>query len=158
MIKVSFQACVFTLLIMAAVFATPIPAPSSNTVETLGLFVGLIIVIFISSAFSNIKIIGVVGAFLLLLLGIWVYMDGIYYYVGDSTTQSTLYALNTTNGTTTVYAFNKTALYEKATAPVITIVGLPSADLGNLIGLVLILLGMYGMIYYSGRIFGDRGG
>lgn len=148
-----------SLLLMASiVLATPIPAPATNTIETLMLFVGLILVIFIACAFSNIKIIGVLGAFLLLLLGIWIYTDGIYYYVGDNTSQTTLYALNGTNSTTTVYSYNKTNLYEKASAPIITITGLPSADLGNLIGLILVLLGMYAMMYYASRIFGDRGG
>jgi hypothetical protein len=135
------------ILFFSAAFATPVPAPVSNTLETLGVFAVLILLIFISAAWSNIKIIGVVGAFLLILLGIWIYMDGIYYYVGDKMTETA----------TTVYAYNKTNMYEQVSASVVNIAGVTSANLGNLIGLVLVLLGMYALMYYAMGIFGYGG-
>jgi hypothetical protein len=159
----TFHSLFILIVLLSTASAAPVLGPVNNSIETLGIFAALILLIFISAAWSNVKIVGVVGALLLLLLGIWIYTDGIYYYVGDKLTETVLFTYNGTNftnatvNTTTVYTYNKTNTYEQVNASIISIAGLPSANLGNLIGLVLVLLGMYSLMYYALGIFGYGG-
>ena len=55
-----------------------------NTLPVIAAFAGLILLIFIAAALSKIKLIGVVGALLLILLGVWLFTGGIYLETGKN--------------------------------------------------------------------------
>jgi len=138
---------------MVAVITTTVPV---NTLPVIAAFAGLILLIFIAAMFSKIKLIGVVGAFLLILLGIWLFTNGIYVETGKETVSKT--DIITVNGSNTTLQYVNESMvisYSLATIPpFISASGASSTDLGNFIGFVLILLGLYGLIYYS-RIFNE---
>ena len=149
------------------IILTPPPAPPPsgtstttvpvNTAETIGIIVLLILLIFISTILSDIKVLGVVGAVLMLLLGLWISMAGIYYKSGEvNTGKNTVVSIysNTTNLTVKSTYTNNTIVntYDIIQVPLVNIIGVSNATANTLLGLVVVLLGMFAMIYYS-RIF-----
>jgi hypothetical protein len=63
---------------------TTLVANPVNTIPVVLIFGVFILLIFIAAAFSKIKLIGVFGALLLIVFGIWLYVGGIYIEVGKS--------------------------------------------------------------------------
>jgi hypothetical protein len=124
----------------------------TNTVDIFEIFAILIILLFIAAQFSNMPILGVFAALLLMLMGIMILTDGIVYKVGASTSGddmvyasgSTNVSGNTTYTNETVITYKNTTLtnaYAKMTVPYV--------DFSSTLGLILILISMFGILHYS---------
>ena len=71
-----------------------------NTLPVIAVFGGLILLIFIAAALSKIKLIGVIGALLMILLGIWLFTGGIYLETGRNIiSRNDVISLPVTNNT-----------------------------------------------------------
>lgn len=122
----------------------------TNTLENIGLFALLIVLLLIGTYLSNIKILGVFASMLLLIMGIWIAVDGVYIKTGELTGgQSGVFTNNTTNSTTTWTNQTATNLYSKIEIPNL----IPSATFGSIVGLACILISMYGMLYFGMKLF-----
>lgn len=105
--------------------------------------------------------VGVMAALLLLMLGLWVLTDGMQYKTGETVTTS-ITGTNPTTSTETVDG-NVTTIYlnttmnqtESATTAYVyaNIPETPYFSMVTLLGLVMILLSMYGLLHYAMEIF-----
>jgi len=107
--------------------------------------------------FSEIKVLGVFGAMLMVLLGIWVSTTGIYYKSGEvnAGNNTIITSVSNTTNTTTISTYvNSTILntYDTVQVPGVSVIGVPGAEAKTIIGIVVIGLGLFALIYYS-RIF-----
>jgi len=122
-----------------------LPVAKDNTIMMFLIIAALILGIFITTTFSHIKIIGVVGGFVLLILGIWVATASIYFPIGQS---GVAYQTVLTNSSIVANStLSMTTDYQEIGVP--SLAGVAGVKANNLLGLVLILLGVYAMIYYG---------
>jgi hypothetical protein len=132
-----------------------------NTIDNFLIISLLILLIFLATSLSNIKIIGVVGAILLLLLGIWVLSDNLYYKIGITgvkyQTNSVSYD-NSTNVTTmgNIVFVNESTVNQYQEIQVPSVAGTAGVKAKDILGLTLLLLGIYATMYYAMGIFGNQ--
>lgn len=129
-----------------------VTAGHTNTIENIGLFSLLIILLYTGTYMSQIKVLGVFASMLLLIMGIWIAIDGVYMKTGELVgANSGMAPGNLTNGTVSWSNQTSTDLYSPIEIPVTA----PYATFGNVVGLALILLSMYGMIHYGMKVISD---
>ena len=123
-----------------------------NTIEVLSVLFAIILILFIAAQLAEMKILGVFAALLLVLIGVIIYTDGIVYHVGTITGGSnTVLKGAATNSTGNSSYLNETAvtyLNESATNQY-AYMSVPYVDFGQVVGLVCILLGIFGMLHYG---------
>jgi hypothetical protein len=102
------------------------------------------------------KMIGAFAGILTILFGVLL-LGGIYYVTGEQTTGlNTIISYNTSNTSMeTEYNNLSTAYsYQKITFPTIIDKDTP-IEAGVFLGLCVILLGLFAMLHYGGRVYGD---
>jgi hypothetical protein len=159
------------------VVMTPAPVPPhtggytsttpSNTIETILILAFLILLTLLASVMSDIKVLGVFACVLMFLLGLWIYTDSIYYQSGvqkiNNSYKNMTLNVTGTNTSTGVRYINITSIYtyDRIETPAIQMVGQAGASIGNLLGLGVILLGLYGAITFGMGLYSQpkkRGG
>lgn len=128
--------------------------------ETFGLFGIAVLIIFIFAETPGRAILGVFASILLLLMGAWLVAEPLTFKTADHTTgteelvqnQTVVGAVTLTNAITT-YNISKNATYTPPSNPVF----MPISYSG-LVGLALLLISMFGMLYYGLRVGEDLNG
>jgi hypothetical protein len=124
----------------------------TNTIDVLGVLALIIIILFIAAQFADMRILGVLASLLLVTMGAMVISDGIVYKVGTITggedTTSTGGYSNISGNTTFM---NETAITYKNTTITDSYakMSVPFVDFSQTIGLIFILIGMFGMLHYG---------
>jgi len=112
-------------------------------------FVGLIVavLVFFAEAGKHAPL-GLVGGTILLILGLWVLVDGMQYQTGLA---SNLTMTSNISGNVTITLTNETITPTYASIP-----ELPYLDIGTstFIGLALVLLSLYGLFHYAFEVKG----
>jgi hypothetical protein len=106
------------------------------------LFLGFL---FVVTEYSNKPTLGIIASVLIFPLAAWIFGSGVQIQVGEQTlTYQDLTSNTEDNETTTTGLLNATTTYSYSSIPVA-----PYIELPNLMGLVLCLLGLYGMFHYA---------
>lgn len=124
-------------------------------IEVFGLLGLFILVIFFFAETGGKKILGVFASLIMLMLGVWAFVDPISFNFGYRTTGNQTEAKSQTSivsGNTTTISSTSTTIYNVSTNNTYTPASRPSfSPLGfsQLNGLALLLLSMFGMLYYG---------
>lgn len=151
----NFLLALLMIPMLSAITLTNAPV---NTLPTITIISLLILVIFVACVFMQNKILGVLASIMLIMLGLWVATAGIWYQTGFNTVGATTQIIASANNSTSTYQLiNTTKAYnfQKIEYPKILNISAP-IDAGQLLGLITILIGVYGCFYYGGRsVSGD---
>ncbi len=132
-----------------------------NTIDTFLIISLLILLIFLATSMSNIKVVGVVGGILLLLLGMWVITDNLFYKVGVSGLkyQTNEVINNITTNTTIIGSLiyvNDSSVnrYQEIQVPIVG--GTAGIKAKDILGFSIILIALYAIMHYAQGIFGTK--
>ena len=122
--------------------------------EVFGLFGILVLLLFIFAEVGSKAILGVFASLLMLLLGVWVIFEPIMFKTAEHTTGTEISQGNQTivGGNTTSNSINT---YNVTTNSTFTAPANPSytpVSYSGLIGLVFVLLSMFGLLHYGLRV------
>lgn len=124
-----------------------------NTLEVVGIFTLIIIVLLFAAEFAEMRILGVFASLVLLLLGVIITTDGIVYKVGtiyggtDSSLRLGQYDTSIANLTmmnSTTYTYPNTT-----STDAYAYLSTPYFNFGQTLGFILILLSMFLMLHYA---------
>jgi hypothetical protein len=122
--------------------------------EVFGLFGILLILLFFFAETGGKVILGVFASLLMLLLGVWVIVEPITFKTAEhvvgteiTTTNQTSVGGNTTTHTTNTFNVTTNETFTVPPGPSYTPV-----SYSGLIGMVLLLLSMFGMLHYGLRV------
>ena len=127
----------------------------TNTVDVLSIIAFIIILLFIAAGFSDMPILAVFASLLLILLGLLITVDGVAYKVGTITGgDDTAHTGGFTNISGNVTYLNETTVTYKNTTSTTAyaLMTVPIINFSQTLGLVLILLGMYGLLTYALKV------
>ncbi len=124
--------------------------------ELLAFFGLFLLILYVIAEGTRKPIVGAFASLLLITLGVWVIVDGLQMRTGDVLTKNefqnqTVSFNNATNATTTALTTTgtDTTVYVYSPVP-----ATPYLGLQFVLGIVLVLLGLYGATYYAMR-FGE---
>ena len=124
----------------------------NNTIDVLIVLAIIIFILFIAAELACMRILGVFASLLLLMLGLMILTDGIVYKVGDITigTDSAAKFGNYHNISGNI-TLNETSLthLNQTTADMYAEMTVPYVKFNEFIGLVLLLLSLFGMLHYG---------
>lgn len=123
-----------------------------NTVEVFTVLAVVIILLFLAAQFADMRILGVFASLLLLLMGVMITTDGIVYKVGTITGGSDMsHKGGSTNVSGNLTFTNSTEVTYKNTTTTDSYAYMttPYVNFSQTLGLVLILISMFGMLHYG---------
>ncbi len=115
-------------------------------VETVALFTSIPLIIFIfAETAKDRRVIGIVASMLLILLGLWIYFDGIQIQSGEVKAVN----LNEFHNITAPNYDNVTITGNETTTATYTSITTSLIDFNTLLATVLILCAIFGVMYYA---------
>lgn len=123
-----------------------------NTIETLGVLAAICIILFLAAHLTEQRILGVFASLLLLLLGVMIVTDGIAYDVGEIQGGANTLNANSmanTSGNLTYTNTSSIEYYNVTSTNMYAPMEVPYVDFAQTVGLVLLLLSMFGLLYYG---------
>jgi len=133
----------------------------TNTVDVISVIAVIIILLFIAGHFGEMPILSVFASLLLIIVGIFVSVDGIVYPVGNITGGSnSAFKGGSSNISGNITFINESEItyLNETTAVMYAKMTVPIIDFSATLGLILILLGMFFLLTYALKFAKDLSG
>ena len=120
--------------------------------EVFEIFAIIIIILFLAAQFADMRVLGVFASLLMLLMGVMIITDGIVYKVGSMTSGEDTIVKDSFSNTSDNFTYlNESAITYKNTTltNAYAKMTVPFVDFSQTLGLILILLSMFGMLHYG---------
>jgi hypothetical protein len=124
-----------------------------NTVDVIGILAIIIIILYIAAQFADMRILGVFASLILLLTGLLIMANGVAYkagsiYSGGDTFANISASMNVSGNVT--YTNTTSIIYKNTTTTdTYAIMTVPYVNFSQTLGLILILISMFGMLHYG---------